>query len=141
MRAARTTSGHARCWRGCNQPSTGGGPRDGPSIVAMRGGRRAMHGALSDGVPMSIADLLRDPRDRDMRLAMVPLQLQRGEQSTVLPGDDMALAPGDRLLLCGSTAAVRSLNWTLFNTQVLHYLLNGTVGPDSMVWRWWRRAH
>jgi len=104
-------------------------------------GAPAMHGALSDGVPMSIADLLRDPRDRDMRLAMVPLQLQRGEQSTVLPGDDMALAPGDRLLLCGSTAAVRSLNWTLFNTQVLHYLLHGTVGPDSMVWRWWRRAH
>lgn len=104
-------------------------------------GAPAIYSALSDGIPMSIADLLRDPRDRDARLAMVPLQLQGGEQNTMLPGDDIVLAPGDRLLLCGSTAAARSLNWTLFDTQVLHYVRCGQNSPDGAIWRWWRRAH
>ena len=103
-------------------------------------GAPAIYGALSD-TPMSIADLLRDPQDRNARLAMVPLLLRRGQRNHLLPGDDMELAHNDRLLLCGSPAAARSLSWTLFNTQVLHYLCRGEGIPDSSVWRWWRRAH
>lgn len=103
-------------------------------------GAPAIYGALSN-TPMSVADLLRDPQDRNSRLAIVPLLLRRGRRNHVIPGDDMALAQNDRLLLCGSTAAARSLSWTLFNTQVLLYLCRGENSPDSFIWRWWRRAH
>ena len=104
-------------------------------------GAPAIYDALSENKPIRIADLLRDPRDRNERLAMVPLMLRREKQNTFLPDDNMALARDDRLLLCGSTPAARALNWSLFDTQVLHYLQHGEDSPSSSIWRWWRGAH
>jgi voltage-gated potassium channel len=104
-------------------------------------GANAVHAALVGGDDVRVAHLLSDPRDRDTRLAMVVLLLHRNGRDTMLPADDAALLPGDRLLLCGNADAARSLNWTLFNTRVLDYVQRGEERPDNTLWRRWRRAH
>jgi voltage-gated potassium channel len=103
-------------------------------------GAQAVQTALREGEEVRLDHLLRDPRDRSARLTMVILLLRRGSVNTMLPADDTRLAQGDRLLLCGSPDAARSLNWVLFNSQVLYYLRHGEERPDSAIWRWWRQA-
>ena len=82
-----------------------------------------------------LGDLLRDPEDRDTPLSAVPLLLQRGSQSTLLPDDDTVLAPDDELLLAGGTGDRRALEATLQVEATLEYVVFGLDMPSSWVWR------
>lgn len=82
-----------------------------------------------------LGDLLRDPADRDRRLAAVPLLLMRGRECTLAPGDDVVLAAGDELLLAGRPAARRALDTTLLVQTVCAYVVTGRHVPSSWVWR------
>ena len=82
-----------------------------------------------------LGDLLRDPDDRDRRLAAVPLLVQRGTEATLTPGDDFLLEPGDELLLAGRSAERRALDTTLFDAASSQYALYGTHVPSSWIWR------
>jgi hypothetical protein len=91
------------------------------------------------GVTVSLGDLLRDPVDRDRRLACVPLVVQDENGETVLPGDYHPVPPGSQILLCGTSRAQWMLDATLNNEYTLRYLITGIDAPRGIVMRWLSR--
>lgn len=89
--------------------------------------------ALGQGRVVTLGDLTRDPSDRSSSLDLVMLMWHHGEDRVVLPGPDVVLAPGDRLLVAGRSAAQRRLRTTLQNANALEYLLTGS---EHSGWLW-----
>lgn len=94
----------------------------------------ALAGRLEEQ-PVRLADLLRDPGDRDHDLDVVALALLRDGERTMAPDGDVALRPGDRLLLAGRRRAQAALNTTLTEEPTATYVLDGRRVPTSWVWR------
>ena len=88
----------------------------------------AVAAAIRRGRKVTVGDLMRAPDNREIPLSAVPLLLQRREGKSLLPGDEEALAMGDRLLLCGRDAARGRLRWTVSDDRVLRYLLRARAG-------------
>ena len=57
--------------------------------------------AMGEGHPVSIGDLITDPRDRERQLACLPLLLIRNGSRTTMPNESTHLKRGDQLLVCG----------------------------------------
>lgn len=94
--------------------------------------------ALSDWLQRDdarLADLLRDPADRDRRLPVVPLLLLGQSGSVLLPEGGQRLAVGDQLLLAGPTAARNALQATMSIEVTREYVLRGRRVPASWAWR------
>jgi hypothetical protein len=51
------------------------------------------------------------------------------------PDDDLVLAPGDELLLCGRPAARRALDTTMVVDAAREYVISGRHVPASWIWR------
>ncbi len=64
------------------------------------------------------------------------MMLLRSNQRELLPGEDLRLRRGDRLLLCGRQCARARMRWTLQNVHALSYILTGGSVPEGAVWRW-----
>jgi Trk K+ transport system NAD-binding subunit len=90
------------------------------------------------GDVVTIAALLRDPRDREQDLPAIPLMLAHNKDRELLPDEDRRLRPGDRLLLCGRPCARSRMGWTLQNANSLDYVLMGDrpFGGGGADWRW-----
>lgn len=101
-----------------------------PAVLA------ALH---ADSRALLLGDLLRDPRDRDERLALRALMVLRAGRQTMLPTGDFALAEGDRILFAGRSEARRHLELGLANGKVLGYLRTGNHPSDNFVWRLFAR--
>lgn len=101
-------------------------------------GAPAVLASLAAGVSVRLGDLLHDPGERTQRLHCMPLLWQRGEELTLLPGDDQQLARGDRILMCGRPGVVERMQWALVNAGALRYLQTGEWRAEGSVWRWWR---
>jgi voltage-gated potassium channel len=97
---------------------------DSPALVAWLAGGGAQLG-----------DLMRSPDDRSQHLHVVPLLLQRGDQSTLTPEHHHPLRPGDELLFAGRSGERRLLENTLFDDSVAMYVLHDKHVPASWVWR------
>lgn len=87
-----------------------------------------------------LGSLVLDPSRRDRRLPCLPLLLRRGRQEFLIPDDDLALATGDSILVCGPPGTLERMQWTLRNPNVLHYLLTGDTRPQGGIWKWFARA-
>ena len=96
----------------------------------------AVYDALSRGTLVPLGSLIRDPRDRDRRLPTIPLLRLHKNQRELLPGDEVRLRRGDRLLFCGQPCAHSRMRWTLQNKHALSYSLTGGSLPQGAVWRW-----
>jgi len=87
--------------------------------------------------PVTIRDLLTDPRDVTARLPCVPLFLQHASNIDVLlPEEDIQLKPGDRLLFCGRHQAERHMRWSAHNFHALNFICTGQDRPSGTIWRW-----
>ncbi len=94
--------------------------------------------------PLTIADLLRDPRDPQVALVAVPLMIARAPRTTppthaeddlVLPAHDATLGAGDRILFAGA-AGVESLQRRfLLDPSPIEYVRTGREPPRSWVFR------
>jgi Trk K+ transport system NAD-binding subunit len=101
-------------------------------------------GALDCAVPgcrrraqrVHLRDLLRDPGRREVALDALPLVVARGDESIMLPDDDLVIEPGDRLLLCGTRRARHRLHAALRNPYTLHFLTTGEEVPRGWFFRW-----
>lgn len=91
---------------------------------------------LTNGMPITLHTLTRDPTDREQHMALMPLMLMRHNQSSLAPDLSTPLRGGDRILFCGRPAAKRTLPTLLNNTKVLTYVVDGIEIPNSLVWRW-----
>jgi voltage-gated potassium channel len=85
---------------------------------------------------VTLGNLLRDPRARDVRLPAIALLLLRRGERQPLPQEGLRLRMGDRLLLCGRACAHRRMGWTLQNIHALSYILTGHSVPGGSLWRW-----
>ena len=96
--------------------------------------------AAAEGEPVTIRDLVTDPRDRDRRLACLPLLLIRNGSRTTLPDEKMQLKRGDQLLICGRLSSRYRMEWTLQNEHALNYILTGQSRPQGWIWRFFDRS-
>jgi Trk K+ transport system NAD-binding subunit len=83
--------------------------------------------------PFPLGDLLRSPADRQQRIEAHALMLLRDGREILLPNDDTALGAGDRILFAGRDDARRRLATTLFDANVLRYLVTGRDTPGGWV--------
>ena len=91
---------------------------------------------LDNGEVLVLGDILRDPRNRNNRLATVPLMLNSGDQWVPLPWDDYRLKKDDQILFCGRKFAHHLMDSTLNNEYSLHYVLTGVDKPRSYLMQW-----
>ena len=96
----------------------------------------AVHAALATGREVLLGHLQNEAREREQRLNCLALLLQRGTTLQLLPDDDLPLAPGDRILMCGRPGVVDQMQWALVNTGALRYLQTGEQRPEGTLWRW-----
>ncbi|HEB78656.1 MAG TPA: potassium channel protein [Methylothermaceae bacterium] len=97
----------------------------------------ALTRAWSEGAEIRLGDILRDPRQREERLPIVPFVLHTADDAIMfLPEEDVLLKPGDELLLCGTDAALRLLDATLNNDYMLFYVVTGRDLPRGWLMQW-----
>ena len=95
----------------------------------------AIYHLLMEQGRATVGDLLRQPANRDERLACVPLYLRRTGESVELPGDAFALHPGDQILFAGRNWAREQQQSLLRSEKVRDYVLTGLDPPVSWLWR------
>lgn len=88
-----------------------------------------------------LGQVMHDLRERDHLLPCLPLLLQRGSETRLIPAEDVALRSGDRLLFCGKAGAMQRMQRALYNGNALRYLLTGEERPDGWVWRALKARH
>lgn len=98
----------------------------------------ALVDAIRTGRRVAFSDILRDPADRNARLPCLPLVLQSGQTSSVMPALTRPLREGDQILFCGRNRAYWLLDATLNNEYTLRYLMTGMDEPRSLAMKWLR---
>jgi Trk K+ transport system NAD-binding subunit len=91
--------------------------------------------ALSTGRGITLADLCRDPADRQRRLECMPLLLKRHSGVSILPDEGQSLQPGDQVLFAGRPAARSAQRATLRSMTVLEYVAQSVDLPGGWVWQ------
>ena len=95
---------------------------------------------------LTIGDLLRDPDDRDVRLAAYPAMLVRDGRRIFTPPLDQQLQEGDSVLLLGRELDLLVAQSTLFHDSAVEYVATGREVATAWVvrqvqeWRWRQRA-
>ncbi|WP_068399773.1 NAD-binding protein, partial [Kribbia dieselivorans] len=84
---------------------------------------------------LTLGDLLRDPADREDRLAAVALMIARVDGIIYAPSDDEVLHLGDQILLAGSAGAFFDLGSTRHYDAAVHYVVTGERLPQTWVGR------
>jgi hypothetical protein len=85
------------------------------------------------GRTIELGSLLADAADRQRRLPVVPLLVERDGDYLLLPADDFTLQAGDQLLFASPLAAQRKLELTLRNANELDYVLTGNDHSGSLL--------
>ncbi len=96
----------------------------------------ALWEAIEKGQVINLGYLRKDPRDRDSRLAVVPLLLVHGKNKILLPKNDEVLAPNDQILWCSKKGAATWMKWCWYDHLVLNYLVTGYMPPRTYIGRW-----
>ena len=95
--------------------------------------------ALARGESLFLYHLTSDSRARDEHLECIPLIVDSNGRETLMPHKEYPLSSGDRILFLGRKGLRERMQWTLQNSNALHYVLHGKVGYDSYIWRWLAR--
>lgn len=74
---------------------------------------------------LTIGSLLRDPDDRDVRLAAYPAVLVRGGRRIFTPPLDLPLVENDSLLLLGRDEDLQVVRATVFHDSAVEYVVTG----------------
>ncbi|MGO4957850.1 NAD-binding protein [Luteococcus sp. Sow4_B9] len=90
---------------------------------------------LERGHSVTIADLLRDPEDREQMIGAYPYLHKRGSRVTYDPPLDTVLRRGDELGLLTRTRGLAQLNDTLYSDAAVEYLCTAHEVPSTWVWR------
>jgi len=85
---------------------------------------------------LALADVLRDSRVRERKLACVPLVLKRGANTTMLPADGLELSMGDEVLMCSRRGVERIVKSNLADIYTTHFLACGQTPPRSYATHW-----
>lgn len=91
---------------------------------------------LNENMRLTLADMIKDPTDRQSKLACVPLMMERDGECIMLPGDSLQARIGDEIVFCGTERAERLLIATLNNPYTLRYLVSGIDPPRGYFFNW-----
>ncbi len=91
---------------------------------------------VAKGMSLTLADLLRNPGDREHRLACLPLVMQTARGQEVMPALDRTITLGDEILFCGTSRDIHLLETSLNNEYTLGYLKTGREETRSIVLKW-----
>jgi len=89
---------------------------------------------LKSGMSLTFGDLIKNPNNRETKLKVIPLLLERNEVSVLLPADNVRLKTNDKLLFCGTSEALSRMKWTMNHEQSLNYLHYGKDVGNSWLW-------
>lgn len=92
--------------------------------------------ALEMGEEITVEDICRDPRQREVSLDVMPLMLARGDDAVMLPDLTTRLETGDKVLFAGTRQAYRRMLWNQQYLNALRYVHSGRQHPDGLLWRW-----
>ncbi|MGD8149980.1 NAD-binding protein [Ornithinimicrobium sp. Y1694] len=84
---------------------------------------------------VTIGDLLRDPEERETRLAAFPIVLVRDGRRIFTPALDKELREGDSLLLLGKEQDLQVVRETLFHDAALEYVITGRRVATAWIFR------
>jgi Trk K+ transport system NAD-binding subunit len=90
----------------------------------------------AQGHVITVQDIMRDPLNRERRLACVPLALQQRGNTIVKLEQNKDLQSGDEILFCGTRHAQRVMDAALNNRYTLQYLVTGLQEPRGYLMRW-----
>lgn len=90
---------------------------------------------LDRGHEVSIADLLRDPDDRDHPISVFPYMHKRGDEITYLPDPQTPLRKGDQVGLLGRDRGLSQLDAIAYSDASVEYLCTARAVPDTWFWR------
>jgi voltage-gated potassium channel len=92
---------------------------------------------LNSDCPVTLGNLLTDPRDITVTLPCVVLYLKHADNNEILlPGNETRLQTGDQLLFCGQADAETHMRWSTRNLHALSYNCSGHDAPSGSLWRW-----
>ncbi len=89
--------------------------------------------------PFTIAHLVTDPTSRQERMNASALMLERSDKPQLLPGDDIALKPGDRVLFVGDDISRRLQQRYLDEPSTVEWVRAGSEPPRGILFRRWRQ--
>ena len=101
--------------------------------------RAALYRRVKAGQTVRIGDLLRHPGDRQLTVDAIPLLHLHSREITREPSVDTVLRTGDRILFAAPADALRSIQTTTVNDNVLGYSLTGDEQPGGWLFRNLRR--
>ena len=84
---------------------------------------------------VTLADLSRDPQDRDRQLPVTPLLLLHDDTATLCPRGDARLARDDEVLFVGRASARRAMETTMTSEAGGAYVVSGRHLPAGWIWR------
>lgn len=119
--------------------ASGEGSPDLWSVTIAPGTAPALCRALVTG-SATIADLLRDPLDREQSLPAIALLRRRDDGSLLAPADDVTVQAQDVLLFAGRAEAIGRQQGILLDDEVTAYLLTGRQVASSWALRRLRRT-
>jgi Trk K+ transport system NAD-binding subunit len=90
--------------------------------------------SLAEG-PVALGQLMASPWVRSERLGLMALMLERGPESMLVPDESVELAVGDMLLMAGASGTQRAWDATLYEDDLLAYVVSGETVATS----WWGR--
>jgi hypothetical protein len=97
----------------------------------------ALVDALAAGRRVLLGEVQRDPREREQKLACLPLLLLRKNRDFLLfPADEVEVELGDELLFTGRRWMMERMKWSLQNRNALRYVQTGEEQASGYVWRW-----
>jgi Trk K+ transport system NAD-binding subunit len=83
-----------------------------------------------------IEQLLFDPTNPGVRMRVTPLMLEREGTTVLLPSDDTALKPGDRILFAGDNVARRLQHRYLTEPGTVAWVCSGSEPARGYIFRW-----
>jgi Trk K+ transport system NAD-binding subunit len=92
---------------------------------------------LNSDRPVTLGNLLTDPRDITTAMPCVALYLKHADNNEILlPGNETRLQAGDQLLFCGQADVETHMRWSTRNLHALSYICSGYDAPSGSLWRW-----
>lgn len=89
---------------------------------------------LQRGKTLTLADLIRRPDDRDVRLPLAALVLLRDGAPTFMPALETTLALGDQVLFVGKPDGLSQVREICHYPSTVEYLATGRDVPLTWVW-------
>ena len=104
------------------------------SVTVDETGAPALVQALSNGIPIELGTLGRNPRDRHQPLALIALGLYRRGRLATFPDPAERLQSGDEVLYAGVMRMRDEQARLLRNGNVFDYVQTGREAPGGWLW-------